>query len=74
MPLSQLMRESLASDPVSPILLEQDLEALDRRVGMILEALRECVELNAIQDVIYPRDNFGEKPTSAIWDSEDKKM
>lgn len=54
------MRESMASDPIAPILWEPHLEALDRRVNMILKTLQECIELNPIEDVIYGRDNFGE--------------
>lgn len=55
------MRESMASDPIAPILWEPHLEALDRRVNTLLKTLRQCIELNTVQDVIYPRDNFGEQ-------------
>lgn len=60
-PLSQLMRESMALDPVSknaPVLLDPNLEALDRRVGIILTALQDCIEKHSIHDVLYPRDEF----------------
>lgn len=43
------MRQSLASDPLSPVLWEPHLSALDRRVEIILEAIRSCInrmELN----------------------------
>lgn len=63
-PLSQLMREALASDPISvnaPVLLEPHLEALDRRVDMVLNAVRHCIQINPVDDVIYTRNNFGEK-------------
>lgn len=43
-PLSQAMRESLAKDPVAPVLWEPHLEALDRRVNIILKAIRDCIE------------------------------
>lgn len=62
-PLSQLMEESMASDPltkIQPILWTPHLEALDRRVSIILSTLRECIETNPVHDVIYARDNFGE--------------
>lgn len=52
----------MASDPISknaPVLLESHLEALDRRVNKILSTFRECIKSNAIDDVIYSRDNFG---------------
>lgn len=59
--LSQLMRESMAFDPAAPILWEAHLEALDRRVNILLNTFRECIELNNIEDVLYSRDNFGER-------------
>lgn len=37
------MRQSLASDPLSPVLWELHLTALDRRVEIILEAIRSCI-------------------------------
>lgn len=63
------MRESMASDPIAPILWEPHLEALDRRVNTLLKTLRQCIELNTVQDVIYSRDNFGEQSTSCSWDN-----
>jgi hypothetical protein len=40
------MRDSLAKDPVAPILWEPHLEALDRRIPIILQAVRECINRN----------------------------
>ena len=60
-PLSQLMRESMASDPVSknaPVLLEPHLIALDRRVGIILTMVQHCIIFHPIRDVLYPLDEF----------------
>ncbi|XP_055300427.1 extracellular serine/threonine protein CG31145-like isoform X2 [Sitodiplosis mosellana] len=60
-PLSELMRESMASDPVSknaPVLWEPHLKALDRRVGIILTELQGCIETHSVHDVLYPRDEF----------------
>lgn len=54
------MRESMASDPIAPVLWEPHLTALDRRVNIVLNIARECIAINSIDDVIYPRDNFGE--------------
>lgn len=59
-PLSQLMRESMASDPAAPILWEAHLQAMDRRVNILLNTFRKCIELNTVEDVLYSRDNFGE--------------
>ncbi|CAH0579378.1 unnamed protein product [Chrysodeixis includens] len=42
-PLSKLLRESLKSDPVNPILWEPHLAALDRRIVTVLDAIRKCV-------------------------------
>lgn len=55
--LSSLMRESLAKDPLAPILLERHLEALDRRVGIILDKIRHCIQENPINEVIFPYDD-----------------
>ncbi|XP_017046412.1 extracellular serine/threonine protein CG31145 isoform X2 [Drosophila ficusphila] len=45
-PLSQLMSESLSEDPVSPVLWQPHLEALDRRTGIILQSIRDCIKRN----------------------------
>ncbi|XP_051863143.1 uncharacterized protein LOC117576526 [Drosophila albomicans] len=45
-PLSQVMGESLSNDPVSPVLWQPHLEALDRRVGIILQSIRDCIKRN----------------------------
>lgn len=37
------MRESLATDPLSPVIWEPYYEALDRRVPLILQQIRKCV-------------------------------
>lgn len=37
------MRQSMAKDPVTPVLWEPHLTALDRRVGLILQAVRDCI-------------------------------
>ncbi|KAH9640746.1 hypothetical protein HF086_007317, partial [Spodoptera exigua] len=42
-PLSKVLRESLKLDPLNPILWEPHLLALDRRVLIILDAIRNCV-------------------------------
>ncbi|KAK5641275.1 hypothetical protein RI129_009822 [Pyrocoelia pectoralis] len=42
--LSAALRKSLERDPVAPILWEPHLEALDRRVQIILKGIRDCVQ------------------------------
>lgn len=42
--LSDVMRESLSRDPLTPILTEAHLEALDRRLGQILRTVDRCVK------------------------------
>lgn len=55
-PLSQLMRESMADDPVQPVLWEPHLLALDRRVTIILSAVGDCIKKHSIHDVIFAND------------------
>lgn len=38
------MRQSMAKDPLNPILWEPHLVALDRRVEIILKGIRDCVQ------------------------------
>lgn len=60
-PLSQLMRESMSSDPINaiaPILWEPVLEALDRRVNILLNTYRDCITNKPVDDVIYSNNNF----------------
>lgn len=60
-PLSQLLKESMASDPIAPVLWEPHYEAMDRRVVIILNAVRECIQRKAPHDVIYPGLNIEDK-------------
>jgi DNA-binding HxlR family transcriptional regulator len=50
--LSDLMRDSMATDPVAPILLERHLRALDRRVKIILKTVYECVQKKGADNVM----------------------
>lgn len=56
-PLSRLMRESMADDPVQPILWEPHLLALDRRVTFVLSAVADCIKMHAVHDVIFANDS-----------------
>ena len=55
-PLSQRMRESLAEDPIAPILWEPHLEALDRRLAIVLQAIRDCISRYPAEEVLVTRD------------------
>ncbi|XP_055676841.1 extracellular serine/threonine protein CG31145 [Lutzomyia longipalpis] len=54
--LSEAMRESMAKDPIAPVLWEPHLEALDRRVGIILQGIRDCLKKNNHEEVIISND------------------
>ncbi|NWH65833.1 FA20C kinase, partial [Geococcyx californianus] len=41
--LSDLLREALATDPLAPVLAEPHLQALDRRLGKVLEVVGHCL-------------------------------
>lgn len=55
-PLSELMRESMSTDPVKPVLWEPHHAALDRRVKIILEAVRDCVSKTDAQEAVVHDD------------------
>lgn len=38
------MRESLEKDPIAPVLWEPHYPAMDRRVTIILEVVRSCID------------------------------
>lgn len=57
-PLSRILRKSMSLDPIAPILTNDHLEALDRRVTIILNSLRDCIHTKPVQRVIYTRDEF----------------
>ncbi|KAM6175902.1 pseudokinase FAM20A [Erethizon dorsatum] len=50
--LSDVMRESLLEDQLSPILTEPHLLALDRRLQVILKTVQGCIEVRGKQSVI----------------------
>lgn len=55
-PLSTLMRDSLSKDPVTPVLTEHQLSALDRRVGIILQVIRDCLQKHRTDEVLVYSD------------------
>lgn len=50
--LSLLMAESLREDRVAPILYRPHLEALDRRLRIVLQVVRDCVEKDGLGSVV----------------------
>lgn len=42
------MRESLAEDSLAPVLWEPHLVAIDRRVGLVLQKIRECLSVSTM--------------------------
>ncbi|XP_076324987.1 extracellular serine/threonine protein CG31145-like isoform X1 [Tachypleus tridentatus] len=50
--LSSLMRKSLSKDPVNPVLTEAHLLALDRRLRIILDVIRDCLQEKRPDEVI----------------------
>ncbi|XP_037111615.1 extracellular serine/threonine protein kinase FAM20C [Syngnathus acus] len=50
--LSAVMEESLLRDRLSPLLIRPHLEALDRRLGLVLRALATCVEKEGYGNVV----------------------
>lgn len=41
-------------DPIAPVLWQPHLVALDRRVAIVLQAVRDCVTKNRAPDVVVP--------------------
>jgi Golgi casein kinase, C-terminal, Fam20 len=50
------MRESLGRDPLAPILWEPHLNALDRRVQIILMTVRDCISRTGSADSVIIAD------------------
>lgn len=50
--MSKALKNSLSKDPLSPIIWQPHLEAIDRRIEKILFEIRKCVEKHPINDVI----------------------
>ena len=56
--LSEILDDSLKSDPVYPILTRGHLNAVDRRVILILRTIAKCVEKSDIHKNVIIKDGF----------------
>lgn len=57
-PLSVALKQSLTSDPIDPVLEDKHLLALDRRVALILDMVRECLKNgDNVGDVVFAQDD-----------------
>ncbi|XP_063077709.1 extracellular serine/threonine protein kinase FAM20C [Engraulis encrasicolus] len=59
--LSHLMEESLLQDRLAPILIRPHLEAMDRRLRLVLQVLSDCVEKDGYSNVV--EDDLAEPET-----------
>ncbi|XP_070587198.1 extracellular serine/threonine protein kinase FAM20C-like [Erythrolamprus reginae] len=50
--LSHLMEQSLLEDKIAPILYKLHLEAMDRRLRIVLQAVRDCIEKGSYNKVV----------------------
>ena len=65
--LGQSLKKSLDSDPVKPVLVEDHYDAVDRRVGLVLKIMREClVEAEHLNDVIFSHDDLYDSGNDAV--------
>jgi hypothetical protein len=58
--LSEAMRDSMGGDPIAPVLWEPHLEALDRRVVIILQGIRDCLKKVDSEERKAFEDNIGD--------------
>ncbi|XP_064604721.1 extracellular serine/threonine protein kinase FAM20C-like isoform X2 [Liolophura sinensis] len=56
--LSDMMRKSMSTDRIAPVLLEPHLEALDRRVSIVLRTISDCLEHGNRIDRVIVDDGF----------------
>lgn len=50
--LSSLMEESLLRDRLSPVLIQPHLQAMDRRLRLVLQVLAGCIEKEGRVNVV----------------------
>ena len=57
--LAAALNRSLSSDPIKPVLTNQHLEAVNRRVGLVMQVVRECLDTAEIaENVVFIRDDL----------------
>jgi len=66
--LSEHMRESMSEDKLSPILWEPHLTAIDRRVGLILQKVRECLSVSTMSGEDVADESHVRPATNATLD------
>lgn len=47
----------MRDDPIAPVLWEAHLAALDRRLVIVLQAIRDCINRNGAENVIIIANN-----------------
>lgn len=52
--LSEGLKESMSSEPVFPILTQEHLDALDRRLKKIVTYVNDCIKKHGESVVIVP--------------------
>uniref|UniRef100_F6VRT0 FAM20 C-terminal domain-containing protein n=2 Tax=Monodelphis domestica TaxID=13616 RepID=F6VRT0_MONDO len=62
--LSDVMRESLLEDQLSPVLTEPHLLALDRRLQVILKTVEKCIQIHGEQNVVATKPSEHSSPNS----------
>lgn len=71
--LSDVMRESLSRDQIAPVVLEAHLEALDRRLKLILEQVAKCISRKGDEaEVLKPEPKL-EDYKDPDWDDIDSQ-
>ncbi len=51
--LGQAMKESLQSEPISPVLIDEHYIAMDRRVNITLRTVADCIKKYGADKVIH---------------------
>ena len=51
--LSEVLKSILDQDPISPVLTDLHLEALDRRLKYVIDVIKGCIERMGSQNVLF---------------------